>query len=221
MKKKLLYCIDKYRKIVSSRIYNLIFLFYAFFRIGSMTFGSGLTLIPILQAELVEKHHWVKVEDLLNYYALSQGIPGILMINISCFVGYHQERKLGAVVAALGVVTPSIIVITGIAKLFTNYSTNVYFLHAMNAVSACICAFIFSTTLNMVKRVIKDIFSFVVFALVLCLNLVCEISPAVIIPSALLVGLSYCKIYRIVQKARQEKLSEKMESDENFDLDFS
>lgn len=221
MNNKFLYCVDKYRKIVRSRIYNLLMLFHAFFRIGSMSFGSGLTMIPILQAELVEKRHWVRVEDLLNYYALSQGIPGILMVNISCFVGYHREKKLGSIVAAFGVVAPSIIIITGLATLFTNYSKNPYILHAMRAVSACVCALIFSATVTMFKKVIKDLFSFIVFIVVLYLNLKYSLSPAIIVPTSLVIGLIYCKIFRIIQQRRKLKLSEEMESDENFDLDFS
>ncbi len=221
MNNKLLYCLDKYRKIASSRTYDMLMLFHAFFRIGSMSFGSGLTMIPILQAELVEKRHWVKVEDLLNYYALCQGLPGIMMVNLSCFVGYQREKKLGSVVAALAVVMPSIIIITGIAALFTNYSKNPYVTQAMRAVSACVCALIFSATLTMFKRVIKDIFSFVVFAVVLALTLLYKPSPAIIIPVSLVVGVVYCKIYREMQGKWKQKLSKEMESDENFDLDFS
>ncbi|MDO4218481.1 MAG: chromate transporter [Synergistaceae bacterium] len=221
MNNKLLYCVDKYRKIVRSRAYDLLMLFHAFFRIGSMSFGSGLTMIPILQAELVEKRHWVKVEDLLNYYALCQGLPGIMMVNISCFVGYQRGKKLGSIVAALGVVTPSIIIITGLAKLFTNYSTNPYITHALNAVSACVCALIFSATVTMFRRVIKDIFSFIVFAVVLSLTLLYKPSPVIIIPVSLVVGIVYCKVYRMIEGKWKQKLSQEIDSNDNFDLDFS
>jgi chromate transporter len=82
-----------------------------------MTFGGGYAMLPILQNEVVEKKKWISQEDLTDCYAIGQCTPGVIAVNTATFVGYRQKGVPGAVCATLGVVFPSLVIITIIAAL--------------------------------------------------------------------------------------------------------
>ena len=89
---------------------TLLDLYLSFFRIGLFTFGGGYAMLPMLQREVVDKHHWVTEQDVLDCYAIGQCTPGVIAVNTGTFVGYKQQGALGGIVATLGVITPSIII---------------------------------------------------------------------------------------------------------------
>ena len=117
-------------------------IYWKFFKMGAVTFGGGYAMLPILRREVVEKSGWMQEEEILDYYALSQGLPGIIAINTGTFIGYHHKKTPGAVAAALGVVSPSIIIITVIAMFLSGFKDNVYVRHALSAISVCVVALI-------------------------------------------------------------------------------
>ena len=87
---------------------EILSLFVVFFKIGSVTFGGGLAMLPILERELIQKKKWITNEELIDYYAISQSTPGVIAVNVSTFVGHNRAGIPGAVAATLGVVTPSV-----------------------------------------------------------------------------------------------------------------
>ena len=91
---------------------QLLDLFLTFARIGGLTFGGGYAMLPILQREVVEKRHWATEEELMDYYAIGQCTPGIIAVNTATFVGQGLAGSIGGIVATLGVVFPSLIIIT-------------------------------------------------------------------------------------------------------------
>ena len=103
----------------SSRAKTLVELFFVFFKIGAVTFGGGLAMLPIIEKELVIKRNWVTKDTLLDYFAIGQATPGIIAVNVATFLGYSRAGILGAIIATLGVVTPSIIIISIIAKFLS------------------------------------------------------------------------------------------------------
>ena len=90
----------------------LLDLFLTFARIGGLTFGGGYAMLPLLQKEVVEVKHWSTEEELMDYYAIGQCTPGIIALNTATFIGYKNKGILGAIVASLGVVFPSLVIIT-------------------------------------------------------------------------------------------------------------
>ena len=98
-----------------SRAKLLCQLFVSFAKIGVMTFGGGLAMLPMLERELVENKKWVKTEEILDYYAVGQCTPGIIAVNTATFVGYKQSKVLGAIFSTAGVVFPSVVIIAAIA----------------------------------------------------------------------------------------------------------
>ena len=86
-------------------------IYLLFFKMGAVTFGGGYAMLPILRTEIVDKRNWLKEEQVMDFYALSQGLPGIIAINVGTFIGYARKKKMGAIAAALGVVSPCVVII--------------------------------------------------------------------------------------------------------------
>ena len=110
-------------------------LFITFAKIGVMTFGGGYAMLPILQRELVENKGWSTEEDLADYYAIGQCTPGIIAINTATFVGTKQKGIIGGIVASLGMVFPSLVIITLIATVLTTFSELEVVKHAFAGIS--------------------------------------------------------------------------------------
>ncbi len=94
-------------------------LFTTFLKIGAFTFGGGWAMISIIEREIVDKHHWISKEEFLDLLAISQSMPGILAVNISVSIGDRLRGFKGSVVAALGTILPSFLIILAIAMFLT------------------------------------------------------------------------------------------------------
>ena len=95
-------------------------LFLTFLKIGAFTFGGGYAMLPLIQSE-VERHGWLTQEELVDFVALSESTPGPLAVNMATFAGIRTGGVLGAVIATLGIVLPSFIIILIIAKCFEKF----------------------------------------------------------------------------------------------------
>ena len=80
---------------------QLMELFWAFFRIGSFTFGGGMAMLPMLKREVVVKYGWSTEEELLDIYAIGQCTPGIIAVNTATYIGYQQKGLLGSIFGTL------------------------------------------------------------------------------------------------------------------------
>ncbi|MDR0370436.1 MAG: chromate transporter [Prevotellaceae bacterium] len=99
-------------------------LFTSFFRIGLFTFGGGYAMIPLIEAEVVDKKNWIKKPEFIDMLALAQSAPGVMAINTSIFVGHRLRGLKGAIVASLGSALPSFVIILLIAMFFINFKDN-------------------------------------------------------------------------------------------------
>ena len=147
-------------------------LFWLFARIGVCTFGGGYAMLPILQRELVEKRDWVQEEELTDYFAIGQCTPGVIAINTATFVGHKLVGGVGGVIATLGVVFPSIVIIMVIAAFLQNFAQLPAVIHAFNGVRACVCALILSSVLKLRKSTMVDLPTVLIFAVVVVLAVV-------------------------------------------------
>ena len=127
-------------------------LYWTFFFIGSVTFGGGYAILPILIREIVEKRKWISEEELLDYFAVSQSTPGVICVNISTYMGYLRKGFWGALVATLGVITPSLILISIIATVLQNFESIPLVQHAFAGVRIAVSALIASTVWNLAKK---------------------------------------------------------------------
>ena len=99
-------------------------LFKTFMKIGIVTFGGGYAMIPIIEAEVVDKHHWMTKEEFLDAIAITQTCPGALAINMSSFLGYKLAKIPGAIICTLGASLPSFLIILAIAMFFHQFEDN-------------------------------------------------------------------------------------------------
>ena len=99
-------------------------LFTTFFRIGAFTIGGGYAMIPLIEAEVVDKRHWVSKEEFVDLIAIAQSCPGVFAINISIFIGYKLRKLRGAISCALGTALPSFLIILLIAIFFHQFQDN-------------------------------------------------------------------------------------------------
>ena len=147
---------------------ELLELFWAFCRIGGLTFGGGYAMLPMLQAEVVYKYKWATEEELLDYYAVGQATPGIIAVNTATFIGYNNKGIIGALFATAGVVFPSLVIIMIIAGLIENFSDIQVVQHAFSGVRIVVCVLILNAVIKLWKNSVKGklgiiilIFSFV------------------------------------------------------------
>ena len=103
---------------------NYLSLFKTFMKIGIVTFGGGYAMIPIIEAEVVDKHHWMTKEEFLDAIAITQTCPGALAINMSSFLGYKLAKIPGAIICTLGASLPSFLIILAIAMFFHQFEDN-------------------------------------------------------------------------------------------------
>lgn len=164
-------------------------IYFSFFKMGAVTFGGGYAMLPILQREVVERKHWMSNEKIMDYYAISQGLPGIIAVNVSVFIGYTRRKLLGGIMAALGVVSPCIVIISIIAAFLANFQDNVYVQHAFAGVSVCVCALILNSVLDLAKKGIKDFLGVALCVLTFFLMEFATLSPVLIIVAAALIGI--------------------------------
>ena len=144
-------------------------LFWTFAKIGVCTFGGGYAMLPALQREVVEKRAWATEEQLTDYFAIGQCTPGVIAVNTATFVGQKQKGASGGVIATLGVVFPSIVIIMVIAAFLQNFAHLPAVVHAFNGVRACVCALILSSVLKLRRTTIVDKATLVIFLAALAL----------------------------------------------------
>ena len=164
-------------------------LFWSFFKIGGMTFGGGLTMLPMLEHELVQKKEWVSEEELLDCYAIGQCTPGIIAVNTATFVGYKKNKISGGIFATLGMIFPSIMLITIIAMFLKNFMDNIWFQHALQGVRGVVCALLCNTVINLCKKSLKNLFTELVFLAVLLLGFFTKIPTIILVLLAAAAGI--------------------------------
>ena len=160
---------------------KLLTLFLSFAKVGVMTFGGGYAMIPILEREIVDKQGWASSEELMDYYAVGQCTPGVIAVNTATFIGYKVAGNAGGVIATLGVVFPSLVIITLIAGILTNFADIPAVKSAFSAIRVCVCVLIFNSVLKLWKGAVKDRAALVLFLIVFVLSLFLNISPVVFV----------------------------------------
>ena len=141
-------------------------LFLTFAKVGVCTFGGGYAMLPILQREVVEKKGWATDEELTDYFAIGQCTPGVIAVNTATFIGSKLRGIPGGIFTTLGVVFPSIVIITLIAALLSNFADIPVVQHALAGVNACVVALIASSVIKLGKSTLKNKASNAIFAAV-------------------------------------------------------
>ena len=164
-------------------------LFITFAKVGVMTFGGGYAMLPILQREVVEGKGWATDEELTDYFAIGQCTPGIIAVNTATFIGQKRAGFWGGITATLGVVFPSIVIITLLAGVIDAFSHLVWVQHAFNGIRVCVCVLIFNAVVKLWKSAVKDKWALGIFVVVLICSLLLDLSPMVYVLFAGVAGI--------------------------------
>ncbi len=164
-------------------------LFKVFFKLGLFTFGGGYAMLPLLQAEVVKKRGWTDEQELLDLYSIGQCTPGIISINVATFIGYRQAGVKGAVAATVGMVLPSLIIISLIAAVLSRFMYNRYVVYAFSGIRICVVALILDVIYGLWKKGVTDYFGVLVFVGALGLLLALNLSAVWIVVLAGAAGL--------------------------------
>ena len=164
-------------------------IFLTFAKIGVMTFGGGMTMLPILQREIIDNKNWADEAELMDYYALSQCTPGIIAVNISTFIGQKLKGILGGILATLGVIFPSLVIISILAGVITNFSHLEVVRSAFAGIQVCVCVLIFNAVLKLLKKSVIDKRTLIIFLLVLAGGIFMNVSPVWFVVLAALAGI--------------------------------
>ena len=164
-------------------------LFLTFAKVGVMTFGGGMAMLPILQREVVEDKGWATDEELVDYFAIGQCTPGIIAVNTATFVGQKQAGILGGIAATLGIVFPSLVIITALAGVINSFSHLAWVQHAFAGIRVCVCVLIFNAVLKLWKGAVKDVWGLVIFLVILALSVFTKLSPIIYVLAAAVAGL--------------------------------
>ncbi len=175
--------------MVNTMLKDLLDLYCVFFKIGAVTFGGGYAMLPILERELVEKRHWATSDDLMDYYAISQVTPGVIAVNVSTFIGFRLRKVIGGIFATMGVVTPSIIIITIISLFISNFESIVWVQKALAGVNVAVTALLTYAVFNFAKKAIKKWWGILFYATSFCLIFFFKIPSVVVIVAAAVAGI--------------------------------
>lgn len=184
---------------------DLLILYTLFFRMGAVTFGGGYAMLPILRREIIQNHQWMDEETIMDYYALSQGLPGIIAINVSVFIGYRR-RGFPAVWPPLWAWSPPASSSFPSSRSSSPASrTTPMVQHALAGISVCVAALILDAVISMWKKGVKDAFGIVVCLVMLCLSVFTDLSPILLVIACALLGIGAKKITGSVRKEGEGK----------------
>ena len=164
-------------------------LFWTFAKVGVMTFGGGMAMLPILQREVVDSRHWATEEELTDYFAIGQCTPGIIAVNTATFIGQKYAGAIGGIVATLGVVFPSLVIITILAAFINNFADVAWVQNAFAGIQVCVCVLIFNAVRKLLKKSVVDRRTAVIFLLVLAGGVFLNVSPVWFVLGAALAGI--------------------------------
>lgn len=164
-------------------------LFWTFCRIGGLTFGGGYAMLPMLEKEVVERQHWTTQEQILDYFAIGQCTPGIIAVNTATFIGYNRRGVLGAIVATLGVVFPSFVIISLISAVLSNFAHIAMVQHAFSGIRVAVCGLILQAVIKLLKSSVKNAMGWILLAITFLAVVLFDLSPVIVVIAAALTGI--------------------------------
>lgn len=176
---------------------EILLMFWAFFKIGAFTLGGGFAMIPLMKVEMVDKQKWIGEEEFLDVIAITQSVPGAVAINASMSIGYRVAGLLGAVIATLGTILPSFIIILCIALFYSGMKSNKIVKKVFKGIYPTIVVLILSAALNLKKAAVKDVKSMFIVVVSIIALLVFKIHPIIVIIVSGILGMIFSQSQRI------------------------
>lgn len=196
---------------------SLLDLFGVFAKIGGLTIGGGLAMIAVIERELVQKRKWITEEELLDMIAVAESTPGVIAVNSATFIGYKLRGFLGSLLATIGVVTPSFVIISLIALVFEWFLGFELVTWAFKGANAAVAILILNAGLKLLKKCEKSAYTYLMLALSIILGLlfiIFNVSTIIIIIIGLVVGIVYYAILDNKLKKKEQFKNSQKDGDE-------
>ena len=169
---------------------KLLDLFLTFAKVGVMTFGGGYAMLPILQREVVDNKGWATEEELMDYFAIGQCTPGVIAVNTATFIGQKQGGTIAAIFTTLGVVFPSLVIISLLAGVIEAFSHLVWVQNAFGGIRVCVCVLITNAVVKLFKKAVVDKVTLVIFLTVALGSVLLDLSPVIFVILAAVAGIT-------------------------------
>lgn len=166
-------------------------LFVAFFKLGLFTFGGGMAMVPILQETVCDKYGWMTEDEVVDCLAVSQGLPGVIAINMATYTGYFTKGFAGALVASFGMILPSFIIIILVVSLLESIGGNPYVEGALTGIRAAATGLVAYAAVKLGKQVLTGKFQWVVAAVSFVIIAVLGIDAVWVILGSIVIGILY------------------------------
>ena len=163
-------------------------------KVGVMTFGGGYAMLPILQREVVENKQWATDEELTDYFAIGQCTPGVIAVNTATFIGQKKQGIPGGIVATLGVVFPSLVIISILAGFISSFSHLPLVINAFAGIRVCVCILIFNAVVKLWKGAVTNKLGLIIFLVVALGSMLFDISPVLFVILAAILGILLVQI---------------------------
>jgi len=168
---------------------TLLQLYASFFRIGLLTFGGGMAMLPMLERELTTKRGWCSKEEILDYFAIGQCTPGIIAVSVAAFAGYKLKKALGAIVGPLAVITPGLIVVLLLATVLNEVSDIPAVQSAFAGVRVAVCVLVTVSVVNILRDSVKRWWQLGITLAAFVIVAVLGANPAWVVLGAVAVGM--------------------------------
>ncbi|MGL4654374.1 MAG: chromate transporter [Sarcina sp.] len=167
-------------------------MFLSFFKIGAFTFGGGYAMIPLIEKEVVEEKQWLTKSEFMDSLVVAQSLPGALAVNASIFVGYKIAKIRGGIVAMLGTILPSIMIILAVAMFLADFRDNKYINLAFKGINGAVPILVLVAIISLAKSFEKTTKN-IVMCIAMCVLLIFfNLSPILVIIIGIMYGLTCC-----------------------------
>jgi chromate transporter len=166
-------------------------IFVSFVKIGAVLFGGGYAMLPLLEREVVGRRKWCRIEEMADYYAMAQLVPGVLAVNTAMLIGHSLRGFWGTVTATLGVVMAPFLVILAYAIAFDQMRDSTLLANAMSGLRPAVAGLMLGVAYTMFERSRKTRLGTVVSLGVAFLTLVCGVSAVTVILLGVVVGIGW------------------------------
>ncbi|MCE5190031.1 MAG: chromate transporter [Eubacteriales bacterium] len=167
---------------------NVLELFVSFLKIGALMFGSGYTMLPLLLREVVERRAWITEDELMDAYALSQCVPGVIAVNTAAFVGQKRGGWGGAAAAVLGVIAAPVVAILLVATVLMQFWNSPTMVSIFNGVRVAVAAVITNAVIQLVRSNVKNWLGIALCAAGFVIIALLHLSPVFVVLLAIIVG---------------------------------
>jgi chromate transporter len=168
-------------------------MFVLFFKLGLFTIGGGMAMVPLLQEKVCDEKGWLTEEETVDCLAVSQGLPGVIAVNMSTYVGYKLKGLPGAIIATAGTIIPSFVIIILVVLFLDTIAENPYVLGAMAGIRAAATGLVAFAAYKLGKQVLngKGAFEWIVALIAFVLVAFFDVNAVWVILGSIAVGIAY------------------------------